>query len=88
MAPGANIVVLCATPQPNNYFQDIPLGIATLAGLPGVSVVSASYGYGLDSLGQESLEQSWDSNIIQPALAANPDVSVFASSGDSGAAPG
>ena len=33
----------------------------------------------------ESLEQSWDSTIIQPALAANPNVSVFAPSGDDGA---
>ena len=33
----------------------------------------------------ESLEQTWDSTIIQPALAANPNVSVFAASGDDGA---
>ena len=45
MAPGASIVVLCAIPDRNNYYEDIPLGIATLAGLPGVSVVSASYGW-------------------------------------------
>ena len=44
MAPGASIVVLCATPDASNYYEDIPLGIATLAGLPGVSVVSVSYG--------------------------------------------
>ncbi len=85
MAPGASIVVLCATPNDNNDFEDIPLGIATLAGLPGVSVVSASYGWFLDYFGQESLEQSWDSTILQPALAANPNVSVFAASGDDGA---
>ncbi len=85
MAPAASIVVLCAVPEPNNYYEDIPLGIATLAGLPGVSVISASYAWYLDDFGVESLEQSWDSTIIAPALAANPNVSVFAATGDNGA---
>ena len=70
--PAANIVVLCATPDAANYFEDIPLGIATLAGLPGVSVISASYGWFLDYFGQEALEQSWDSTIIQPAPGGQP----------------
>ena len=82
MAPAANLVVLSAVPEPGNSYEDIPLGIATLARLPGVSVVSASYGWYLDFFGEESLEQTWDSTIIQPALAANPNVSVFAASGD------
>ena len=77
MAPGANIDVLCATPEPP-YYEDIVQGMATLAGLPGVSVVSASYGYFLDYFGQESLEQTWDSTILQPAIAAHPNVSFFA----------
>ena len=85
MAPGAKIVVLCAVPDPDNYYDDIPLGIATLAGLPGVSVISSSYTWYLDDFGEESLEQSWDTTIIQPALAANPDVSVFDAAGDNGA---
>ncbi len=85
MAPAASIVVLCATPDFSNFFEDVPLGIATLAGMPGISVISVSYGWFLDDFGQESLEQSWDTNIIQPALAANPDVSVFAASGDDAA---
>jgi hypothetical protein len=88
MAPAANIVVLCATPDSSNYYEDIPLGIATLAGLPGISVISVSYGWFLDDFGQETLEQNWDSTIIQPALAANPGVSVFAASGDDGTAYG
>ncbi len=66
MAPGANIVVLSATPIPP-YYQDITNGIATLAGMPGMSVISASYGPFLDASGQEALEQSWDSTILQPA---------------------
>ncbi len=85
MAPAASIVVLCAVPQSNNYYEDIPLGIATLAGLPGMSVISASYAWYLDDFGVESLEQSWDSTIIGPALAANPNVSVFAATGDNAA---
>ncbi len=48
MAPAANIDVVNAVPQPNDYYQDIPLGMATLAKLPGVSVVSASYGWYLE----------------------------------------
>jgi hypothetical protein len=83
MAPAANIIVLSAVPQTTS--EDVPLGIATLAGLPGVTVISASYGQFMDALGQVALEQSFDSTIIQPALAANPNVSVFASSGDQGA---
>ena len=67
MAPGASIVVLSATPDSDNFFEDIPLGVATLAGLPGVSVVSASYAWFLDFFGVENLEQSWDSTIIEPA---------------------
>ena len=85
MAPGASIVVLCAVPDANNYYEDIPLGIATLAGLPGISVISASYAWYLDYFGVESLEQSWDSTIIGPALEANPNVSVFAATGDDSA---
>ena len=69
---------------PLTITSDIPAGMATLAGLPGVSVVSASYGWFLDDFGQERLEQSWDSTILQPALAANPNVSFFAASGDYG----
>ena len=90
MAPAASIVVLSATPDFANYFEDIPLGMATLAGLPGMSVVSASYGvfmdYYAEFYGPEVIatEQGFDSNIIQPAVAANPNVALFASSGDSG----
>jgi subtilase family serine protease len=85
MAPGANIVVLCAAPNVDSF---IISGMATLAGLPGVSVVSASYGYLLDLFGDVALEQQWDSTILEPAVAANPNVSFFASSGDDGAFAG
>ena len=46
MAPAADLVVLCATPitDPDDASRTSQ-GIATLAGLPGVSIVSASYGW-------------------------------------------
>ncbi len=50
-----------------------------------MSVISASYGWYYDFYGNPGIEQSWDANIIQPALAANPNVSVFAASGDDAA---
>ena len=46
--PGPASIVLCATPEPYAYGEDIVQGMATLAGLPGVSVVSASYGCSLE----------------------------------------
>ena len=84
MAPAASIVVLCATPNYNNYYEDIVQGMATLAGLPGVSVVSSSYETYLDAYGLVSLEQTWDSTILAPAAAANPNVTFLAASGDNG----
>ncbi|HKI19346.1 MAG TPA: S53 family peptidase, partial [Isosphaeraceae bacterium] len=62
--------------------------MATLTGLPGVSVVSASYGWPLESLAPTGLEQQWDSTILGPAIAAHPNVSFFASSGDYGTSYG
>jgi subtilase family serine protease len=84
MAPQASIVVLSAPGDLDIFNPDdsIVQGMATLAGLPGVSVVSSSYVYFLDAFGLESLEQTWDSTILAPAAAANPNVSFFASSGD------
>ena len=75
-------MVLCGTPSATG--DDIPHGVATLAGLPGMSVVSASYGLYLEGFGEQATEKQWDSTIIQPAVAANPDVSLFAASGDEG----
>lgn len=88
MAPGARIVVLCATPNYENDDEEIVQGMATLAGLPGVSIVSASYATYVDADGLESLEQTWDSTILAPAAAANPHVSFFAESGDGGSSYG
>ena len=87
MAPAANIDVVNAVPQPNDYYQDIPLGMATLAKLPGVSVVSASYGWYLEYYDQGALETEWDSEYIQAALAVNPNATFFSSSGDDGSFP-
>ena len=50
----------------------LPAGMATLAGLPGVSVVSVSYGFFDDADVQQM-----DSTYLQPAVAAHPNVSFF-----------
>ena len=62
--------------------------MATLAGLPGVSVVSASYGLNYEDMGLGSVELAFENDYLAPAAAANPDVTFFASSGDSGAGYG
>ena len=67
MAPGASIVVLCATPDPANFYDDIPQGMATLAGLPGMSVVSSSYGVDLEYAGLGSVELAFENSyLIRP----------------------
>ena len=85
MAPAAKIDVLCAVPDPNNLYDDIPKGMAELAGLPGVSVVSSSYGLDYEVAGLGAAEQFFEHNILGPAAANHLNVSFFASSGDSGA---
>ena len=89
MAPGGQHRRPLCRPRPQpTITRTSRKGMATLAGLPGVSVVSASYGCVLDTLGQEGPRSRLGSTILGPALAANPDVSFFASSGDSGASYG
>jgi parallel beta-helix repeat protein len=83
MAPGASIDVLCVNPAIYGGFpgdRGVPEGMAILAGLPGVSVVSVSWWATVDPA--QSIP--WDSTILQPAIAAHPNVSFFAASGDYG----
>jgi hypothetical protein len=73
MAPGASIDVINVVPNAGelSYAEAIPQGMATLAGLPGVSVVSVSYGAFLDGFyGGEfvGFEQQLDSTILDPAI--------------------
>ena len=82
MAPEASIDVLCLDPSFYGDFgsEAVPAGMAILAGLPGVSAVSVSY----VTFAGAALEQQFDSTYLQPAIAAHPNVSFFAGSGDNG----
>ena len=82
MAPDANIVLVEATaPTTNALFQAAETAVTTL----GASVVSMSFGGTLEYYGLGSLEQQIDQTYFQPALAANPNVTFLASTGDYGA---
>ncbi|HZW30421.1 MAG TPA: hypothetical protein VFF52_06900, partial [Isosphaeraceae bacterium] len=84
MAPGARIDVI------NDDFSSYDAvfqGVAAAIKLPGVSVVTISYGFLLEFSGNGAFEQSLDSTYLAPALAAHPNVSVYAASGDNGASP-
>ena len=87
MAPAANIVVLCATPDPHTS-RTSPRGSPPWPGCPACRDLGQLRLTTSTTTARRRWEQSWDSTIIQPALAANPDVSVFAASGDSGACSG
>ena len=54
----------------------------------GASVVSMSFGGTKEYFGFGALEGFIDQTYFAPALAANPNVTFLASTGDSGAAPG
>ena len=82
MAPQASIVVLSTTPLPQG--QDIVNGLATLASLPGISVISCSYGLTAANVGLTGAQELSDNQTLQTALAANPNVSILTASGDSG----
>jgi trimeric autotransporter adhesin len=82
MAPDANIdVVVCASPN----FSDLLLGAETAATTLGAAVVSMSFGADLEHLDSGSYEQTLDDRYLAPALAANPNVTFLASTGDNGA---
>ncbi len=74
MAPGANIVLIeCSSSDSVDMFQ----GIVTAAGLPGVSVVSMSWGSG-----EFSGETSYDADLTTPR--GHEGVTFVASTGDQG----
>jgi hypothetical protein len=85
IAPLANIDIVEAT-------QTDPLGLFTAAETAvtklGASVVSMSFGGDLEFIGYGSYEQTLDQMFFAPALAANPNVTFLASTGDSGGSPG
>ena len=82
VAPGASIVVYNAAYDPNNStasFQNLLEAMQQASKLPGVSVVTLSYGIPESSLAAAGLnEQSLDSDFTTPG------VTFLAASGDSG----
>ena len=81
VAPGANIVLVEANSQ---SLSDLMTSVATAAGLPGVSVVSMSWGFteGQDVLAQD--EALYDSILTTPT--GHQGVTFVASTGDYGTA--
>jgi len=89
MAPDANIIVVEASSSSLSS-SSAPLlqAASTAGGLLGASVVSMSWGYFLETSGDSFLEPQLDSTYFAPALAANPDVTFLAATGDNGSYPG
>ena len=67
---------------------DLMQAAATAASLPGVSVVTMSFGANFESAGDGAYEQFLDNTYLAPALAANPGVTFLASTGDTSNGPG
>jgi hypothetical protein len=82
MAPGANIDLVEAS---SSSFNSLMTAANTAATTLGASVVSMSFGFNFDAVGESSYEQYLDNVYIQPALATNPGVTFLASTGDHGA---
>ncbi len=82
VAPGASIIVYNAAYEPNNAtasFENLIEAMQQASQLPGVSVVTLSYGEPESSLAASGLnEQSFDSDFTTPG------VTFLAASGDSG----
>ena len=82
VAPGASIIVYNAAYDPNNAtasFENLIAAMQQASKLPGVSVVTLSYGEPESSLAASGLnQQSFDSNFTTPG------VTFLAASGDSG----
>ena len=82
VAPGASIIVYNAAYEPNNptaSFENLIAAMQQASKLPGVSVVTLSYGEPESSLAASGLnQQSFDSDFTTPG------VTFLAASGDSG----
>jgi hypothetical protein len=83
IAPGASIVIFNAAYDPSNAttsFQNLMKAMQEASKLPGVSVVSLSYGMAEDSFARAGLnQQSFDAYLTTPG------VTFVVASGDSGA---
>ncbi len=85
MAPGANIDLVEATAA---NFLDIMQTVETAITTLGADVVSMSILGEFEASGNGADEQFLDDTYLVPALAFNPDVTILAATGDSGANPG
>ena len=84
MAPDASIDLVEARTFTNlSGPGGIMQAAKTAASLPGVSVVSMSFGANLEFFGDGAFEQHLDKLFLAPAVAANPGVTFLASTGDS-----
>ena len=85
IAPDANLEIVEASSSfGNSLFQAAETAVTKL----GASVVSMSFGSDLEYYGLGAMEQTDDQTYFAPALAANPNVTFLASTGDHGADPG
>ncbi|WP_233859532.1 S53 family peptidase [Paraburkholderia sp. HD33-4] len=86
IAPGATIAVYFAGAQPQNMIHALQMMIHPNAGEPTPSIVSISYGWGPDDLGEPGFSDSEWTQISMLFEDANTNkISVLVSSGDSGA---
>ena len=85
IAPAANIEIVEANAlDPTDLFTAMETSVTKL----GASVVSMSFGQTLEFFGAGAMEGQLDQTYFAPALAANPNVTFLASTGDSSATPG
>ena len=88
MAPAAAIDLVEASRSALTGPTNLMKAAETAASLPGVSVVSMSFGENFESFGDGAYEQFLDNTYLAPALAANPGVTFLASTGDRSNEPG
>ncbi len=81
MAPGANIILMEGY---SSSLSDLLTANVTAATQLGASVISNSWGYPLEVEGDGSEEPFLDEQYLAPAYAANPYLTILASSGDDG----
>ena len=81
IAPKANIILVESS---NNSFANTGQAANTAATLLHASVVSQSFGGFLEFNGDGAYEQFLDQTYFAPALAANPNVTFLAATGDDG----
>ena len=85
MAPAANIQLVEGY---SSSFDDLGIATRTAGTTLGANVVSMSFGANLEYFGDGAEEDYIDQTYYEPALAANPGLTLLASTGDGSAAFG